>query len=216
MANNLNLNKLAIKLAPRNVKHSGIGYGNDQLGREWGQADGQAKLEASILAKLEAMPSLQQRYLSVADYWATKAPQSEIEDWRSEIYLQLAEAQPEQINLIWAIAHNSYVDLLRAWIKHRGFCDTFSTNGGFDSSDPYASRTIEDIASEVPYLDNEFDYIVQKLDAKALWKSLNVGKHIKGILSKRLRSQALSNTDRSYLHRWLKAHKSELEAQAKV
>lgn len=171
---------------------------------------------ARTLDQLEAMPKLAQRWISIASYFASKAPAQELEDWRQEIYLRLMEADIRDTNAAFTYAQRMHLTLWRNLRRHNFYCEPMSTavTNTLDCDDPYASRTLADIAADMPYLDSEYDYIESRIDAKLLWTSLNAGKRLKAILDKRLRGMALPARDRKYLSRWLYQHRYIALAQS--
>jgi len=205
---NLNL-AIVAKHMTATVKHS-AGFAADKLEIEASQQIGEGEQLSNVLAQLEAMPDSHQRWLSIASRMASGAPEGERDDWRQEIYLKLVERNAIDIPLAWKVAQDYRNDLWVSWTRYHGFAEPFSNGGGLNADDPYVERTIGEIASEIPYLDDSLDAIESGIDCKALWESLNAGKRIKGILNKRLRGEALPAVDRKYLSRWLAVVKERI------
>lgn len=164
---------------------------------------------AATLAQLEAMPKLQQRWLSIASYFAAKAPKSDQQDWQQEIYLRLVESDIRDTNAAFTYASRMHLTLWRNYRRHSFFCEPMSASvtNVLDADDPYAAQTVEDIASDVPWLDDAYEYIDNRIDATLLWGALNATPRLRAILDKRLRGAVIAAKDRMYLMRFLNSHR---------
>lgn len=207
---NLNLGIVARKMA-RNIAHvaTNSNLSRDAFTRQEQDDTSLAQLESSYLAQLEAMPKASQRWLSIASYFAAKAPKADAEDWQQEIYLRLCEAGIKDTNAAFTYASRMHLTLWRNYRRHSFFCEPMSseTTNTLDAEDPYASRTVADIASDVPFMDDQYDYVDARIDAKLLWHALNATPRLKAILSKRLLGAVIPSADRMYLMRFLNSHR---------
>lgn len=199
---------LARRMAAPVCDRGGASLVRDEFERQYDDDASQAQAERDALAAIVAMPRREQSYLGIAHYWACRAPRGEYHDWRNELYLRMVEAQ-KAVTLAFNEARCDWTDLWRRYTRQNEFSVAFSAPGP-GADDSYVQRTMEDFAAESCYVSDVSEYVCDKLDTAALWEKLNANPRLAGIVSKRLRGEALRCADRVYLHRWLSEHRTEL------
>lgn len=203
------LSMLARRLAaPVQGRGATYDFAADGLSRQSADDRVQREAERDALAAIAAMPRREQSYLGIAHYWACRAPRGEYQDWRNELYIRMVEAQ-KPAALAFNESRCDWIKLWKRYVRQREFSVAFSAPGP-GADDSYVDRTMGDIAAESCYVSDIADYVCDELDTAALWSKLNTNPRLVGIVSKRLRGEALRGADRVYLHRWLSEHRTEL------
>lgn len=205
------LRYLAHRMAAPVCERGGASLVRDELDAQCNDDVSQAQAERDALAAITALPRREQSYLAIADYWSRRGPRAERDDWRGELYVRLVEAGQGNVKLAWNACKCDCIKLWKRYVRQNEFSVAFSAPGP-DASDTYVDRTMGDIAAESCYVSDVAEYVCDKLDHEALWARLNANPRLAGIVSKRLRGEALRGADRVYLHRWLSEHRGELVA----
>jgi hypothetical protein len=151
------------------------------------------KVETNLKA-IKALASYQKNALKMAYIFSRKVPRQEREDLFQDLALACFKAKTRDEKLAYAIARCDWIN----WWKKFKIRQHYSLDTVIEDEDGNLQRIGELIVGEL-----DFEYRLDgKVDAKRIWHKLP--DNIKPIVRNRLLGKALTNTERSTLHRWIK------------